>query len=146
MRAHGSLEGPVAVLGLVQSFHRACGLPYELVTPLLPSADVVQRRHQMLLEEMDELQAAAGQRDLEGYADALADLVYLAYGNALLAGIDLDGVIEEVHISNMSKREANGRIALDANGKALKPAHWQPPDLSRRLSTERTAGTGYDAG
>jgi predicted HAD superfamily Cof-like phosphohydrolase len=53
----------------------------------LPSTDVVDFRAKFLQEELDEFISSDEQDDLEGAVDALVDLVYVAYGTALLLGI-----------------------------------------------------------
>ena len=72
----------------------------------LPSADIdhalAMLRVALLEEEVGEFVSASERRDLIGVADALADIVYVAYGTALTYGIDLDAVLHEVHRSNMS--------------------------------------------
>ena len=77
-------------------------------------------RQALIEEEVGELQAAAGAGDLVGVADALADIVYVAYGTAHVYGIDLDAVLDEVHASNMTKLGADGRPVRRADGKILK--------------------------
>ena len=67
------------------------------------------------------------------YADALADLVYLCYGAALEAGIDLNAVLEEVHISNMRKVWPDGKVHYREDGKVAKPADWTPPNIKEVL-------------
>lgn len=57
---------------------------------------------------------------LDRLAHELADVVYVAYGTALVHGIDLDAVIAETHRSNMTKRVPDGRVARRAGGKVLK--------------------------
>lgn len=96
--------------------------------------DQVQLRLRLIEEEVAELRAAAETGDLVGIADALADVVYVAYGTAVVHGIDLDAVLEEVHRSNMTKLGADGRPVRRADGKVLKGPHYSPPDLMSVLS------------
>ena len=63
------------------------------------------------------------------YADALADLVYVCYGAALEAGINLNAVLEEVHRTNMAKTGGGTR----SDGKIMKPADWTPPNIKEVL-------------
>ena len=67
------------------------------------------------------------------YADALADLVYTAYGAALEAGIDLNAVLEEVHRSNLRKIWPDGKVHYREDGKVIKPADWTPPNIKEVL-------------
>ena len=65
--------------------------------------------------------------DTVAYADALADLVYVCFGAALEAGIDLNMVLREVHASNLSKLGEDGKPILRDDGKILKgPGYFRP--------------------
>jgi len=61
---------------------------------------------------------------LPDFADALADNVVTNEGFAVLFGIDLEPVFQEVHASNM--RKGDGPIV---DGKRKKPEGWTPPDV-----------------
>ena len=93
-------------------------------------ADQVELRLALIEEEVGELAAAARADDLVGVADALADIVYVAYGTAHVYGIDLDAVLDEVHASNMTKLGADGRPIRRADGKVLKGPAYVPPDIA----------------
>ena len=64
--------------------------------------------------------------------DALCDLLYVTYGAASAAGIDLDPLFTEVHRSNMTKIGG----PKDENGKALKPPGYSPPNLKRLIDEQ----------
>lgn len=70
------------------------------------------------------------------YADALADLVYVCFGSALEAGIDLNLVLREVHKSNMTKVWPDGEVHYHPNGKVAKPEGWQPPNIKEVLGLD----------
>lgn len=67
------------------------------------------------------------------YADALADLVYVCFGSALEAGINLNAVLEEVHASNLRKIWPDGKVHYREDGKVVKPADWTPPNIKEVL-------------
>lgn len=90
-------------------------------------------RVDLVQEEVGEFAAASEQADLIGIADALADIVYVAYGAALTYGIDLDAVLREVHRSNMSKLGSDGKPVLRADGKVLKSDRYVRPDIAAAL-------------
>lgn len=97
-------------------------------------------RMDMLHEETDELTDAVVGADLVEIADALADIVYIAYGNALTYGIDLNAVLREVHRSNMSKLGEDGKPVFRGDGKVIKGPNYSPPDvLGVLLDTKRLA-------
>lgn len=70
---------------------------------------------------------------LDKLAHELADVVYVAYGTALVHGIDLDAVIAEIHRSNMTKLGPDGSVVRRADGKVLKGEHYEAPDVSAVL-------------
>jgi predicted HAD superfamily Cof-like phosphohydrolase len=63
-------------------------------------------------------------------AKELADLLYVVYGTAEELGIDLEGVFQAVHESNMAKLWPDGQVHYNEYGKILKPPTYSPPDLS----------------
>lgn len=115
---------------LVRAFHVACGLPVA-EAPRLPSVRALEQRLALLREEFAEVEQAAAAGDLPGLAQELADLVYVAYGSALVCGVDLDAVIRAVHAANMAKQPP-----ATPGGKATKPAGWQAPDVAGVLARQ----------
>ena len=73
------------------------------IIPEVPDPPIAERRIEMLREEVDELEDAVADIDIVEYADAIADIIYVALGAAVEAGIDIEPVIEEVIDSNNSK-------------------------------------------
>ena len=60
----------------------------------------------------------------------LADLVYVCYQYAENMRWDLDGALDLVHKSNMSKLDEDGNPIYREDGKVLKGPNYKPPDLS----------------
>lgn len=125
-------SGPASSRARMQvgEFHRAYDLPLREVPTANVGADQVELRQALIEEEVGELAAAARAGDLIGVADALADIVYVAYGTAHVYGIDLDAVLDEVHSSNMTKLGADGRPVRRADGKVLKGPDYRPPNIA----------------
>jgi predicted HAD superfamily Cof-like phosphohydrolase len=120
----------------VARFHQAFNLP-RATRPDSGVPDVLaQLRVDLLVEEVGEFADATAQRDLIGIADALADIVYVAYGAAVTYGINLDAALHEVHRSNMSKLDENGEPVYREDGKVLKSARYTPPDIRGVLSAQ----------
>ncbi|MDX3803401.1 MazG nucleotide pyrophosphohydrolase domain-containing protein [Streptomyces sp. AK04-3B] len=117
---------------LVREFHRAFGLDARS-TPTQVSPGLAAHRGELLAEEAAEVAEVAVSGPLDRLAHELADVVYVAYGTALVHGIDLDAVLAEVHRSNMTKLGPDGRIARRADGKVLKGEHYEAPDVSAVL-------------
>ena len=91
--------------------------------------DVRAIRKTLLAEEHREVQEALEQGDRLQIAQELADLLYVAYGTALVYGIDLDAALAEVHRANMSKLGEDGKPTLREDGKVLKGPNFKPPDM-----------------
>lgn len=110
----------------VAEFHALIGAPpWTGPVDSMPPA-TLDIRNRLIREEVEELVAATNAGNLVGIADALADIVYVAYGTAYTYGIDLDAVIAEVHRSNMTKEPG-------PTGKAVKGAGYLPPDIAAVL-------------
>ncbi len=124
------------VLAKVLEFHEAFGLPREPLPTAHVGDTLAQLRVRLLREEVEEFADATEQRDLVAIADALADVVYVAYGSAATYGIDLDSVVREVHRSNMSKLDAKGRPVLREDGKVLKSERYRPPHVGHVIDEQ----------
>ncbi|MEW1720319.1 MazG nucleotide pyrophosphohydrolase domain-containing protein [Streptomyces sp. NPDC093109] len=124
----------------VREFHRACGLD---VRPLPAEVDpaLAAHRQELLAEEVAEVAEASATGSLDRLAHELADVVYVAYGTALVHGIDLDAVIAEIHRANMTKLGPDGRPVRRADGKVLKGPHYEAPDIAAVLTRQGWSGT-----
>jgi len=118
---------------LVAEFHMSFDLPFETRPQYRASPEVGSLRIELLREELEEFKDAVEREDLVAIADALGDIVYVAYGSAISYGIDLDAVLREVHRANMSKLGPDGRPHMREDGKVLKPSTYSPPDIQRVL-------------
>ncbi|MGW1890454.1 pyrophosphohydrolase domain-containing protein [Streptomyces sp. NPDC002004] len=114
---------------LVREFHRAFGLDAR-ATPTEVPPELAAHRNDLLAEEVAEVAEVAVAGPLDSLAHELADVVYIAYGTALVHGIDLDAVIAEVHRANMTKLGPDGRPVRRADGKVLKGDHYRAPDIA----------------
>lgn len=117
---------------LVREFHHAFGLDARTV-PTEVAPELAAHRGELLAEEAAEVAEVSVAGPLDRLAHELADVVYVAYGTALVHGIDLDQVIAEIHRANMSKLGPDGQIARRADGKVLKGEHYRAPDVSAVL-------------
>ncbi|MYV57814.1 MazG nucleotide pyrophosphohydrolase domain-containing protein [Streptomyces sp. SID3212] len=79
------LPSPAA---LVREFHRAFGLDAR-ATPTEVPRRLAAHRQELLDEEVGEVAEASREGALDHLAHELADVVYVAYGTALVHGIDL---------------------------------------------------------
>lgn len=116
-----------SLFGMISEFHHALRQEFGDGGATAGENRLRRRLH---TEEHDELCDELDADNRVGIARELADVVYVAYGTAYSLGIDLDEVLAEVHRANMTKRDADGRFALRADGKVLKPAGFTPPDVA----------------
>lgn len=120
---------------MVREFHREFGLAVDAED----TWDLRTFRMNLISEEFSEVQdALMGEEwgddgeplSLTEVSKELGDLIYVVYGTAVSMGIDLDEALRRVHLSNMSKRNPDGTVSRDSSGKVLKPAGYQPPDMT----------------
>lgn len=112
----------------VQEFMQTFGQEV-LTEPKMPDMNIQALRLSLIQEELSELELAIFKNDLVDVADALTDLLYVVYGAGHAFGLDLDKCFTEVHRSNMSKLDANGKVVRREDGKVLKSDQYTPPDL-----------------
>ena len=99
--------------------------------PTLLDRETLQFRVKFLMEEVSELVKAHNDRDLVAAADAIVDIVYVAFGGALEMGLPFDKLWNAVHAANIAK------IKVDPEnlGKRkfvhdlIKPAGWVSPEI-----------------
>lgn len=96
-----------------------------------------QMRHNILKEEVDELEEAFWLKDktVVDVADAICDILYVIIGTAIEFGLHdkLPELFAEVHRSNMSKLDENGNPVRRDDGKILKSKLFSPPNLKEIL-------------
>ena len=90
-------------------------------------------RYDLIKEELNELKEALDNKDLLETADALTDILYVAYGAGHAFGIDLDKCFEEVQKSNMSKLDQHNKPIYNKSGKVMKGPQYFKPDLNKFL-------------
>ena len=111
----------------VARFRKAFHLPVRsFPDPLAADLDL---HGKLLTEEVSEYLIAVKERDPVEIVDAIADVIYVAYGAALDMGVDIDAAVQRVHRANMAKLGPDGEPIYSTEGKVLKPEGWQPPYL-----------------
>jgi predicted HAD superfamily Cof-like phosphohydrolase len=98
--------------------------------PELPGPGLENERMTYILEEMQELQMAFINKDLVGAADAIADLLYVTYGTAVVMGLPMDDIWRVVHQANMRKRAGMTKRGFTVD--AVKPEGWIDPKAAIR--------------
>ena len=99
----------------------------------LSSEKINSLRLSLIQEELDELTKAINENDVLEVADALTDILYVAYGAGHAFGINLDKCFDEVQKSNMSKLGKDGKPIYNEHGKVMKGPDYFKPDLSKFL-------------
>jgi predicted HAD superfamily Cof-like phosphohydrolase len=120
----------------VQQFHEAFGLVVtDAPTGAIP-AELRALRIRLLEEELNEYKLASTAGDIVAIADALTDLAYVLFGTYVTHGLQdaAEALFDEVHRSNMSKLDENGRPIYRKDGKVLKSAQFSEPDLGAILA------------
>ena len=106
----------------------------EVKTSAALSTDKINSlRISLINEELEELKKAISDKNIVEVADALTDILYVAYGAGHAFGIDLDKCFKEVQDSNMSKLGEDGKPIYNEHGKVMKGPKYFKPDLSKFL-------------
>ncbi|CAN5190465.1 nucleoside triphosphate pyrophosphohydrolase family protein [soil metagenome] len=119
----------------VEEFHDIfqIGNRYE-PTAVVPVEEAMLRFN-LLKEENEEYLDACKNGDLVEIADALGDLLYITFGTILRHGLQhkIEEVFDEIHRSNMSKLDENGKPIFREDGKVLKSEKYFKPDIKKIL-------------
>ena len=99
----------------------------------LSTEKINELRISLINEELEEFKEAIKNNDLKEVADALTDILYVAYGAGHAFGINLDKCFDEVQQSNMSKLSEDGKPIYNESGKVMKGPKYFKPDLNKFL-------------
>jgi predicted HAD superfamily Cof-like phosphohydrolase len=119
----------------VKEFHSIFGLEFfESPTPSVEKK-IIELRHRLMQEENDEYLEAAMQNNLTEIADALGDKLYILCGTIIAHGLQhkITEVFNEIHRSNMSKLDENGKPIYREDGKIMKSNNYFLPDIKAVL-------------
>ena len=101
------------------------------IKPDLSTEKINKLRVSLINEELEEFKEAIKNNDLKEVADALTDILYVAYGAGHAFGINLDKCFDEVQQSNMSKLGDDGKPIYNDKGKVMKGPNYFKPDLTK---------------
>lgn len=113
-------------------FHKKYGCMWSLV-PVMPSPHALLLRGGLIIEEAAEFLTAARKADMEGMCDALADLLYVTYGAAVVLGVDMEPIYDAVHVSNLTKDRGKQSCL---GGKVLKGSNYRSPTIKGALAKQ----------
>jgi predicted HAD superfamily Cof-like phosphohydrolase len=109
----------------VEAFHRKFGHPSPgLPTPLDP--ETLAFRQRLIREEAEELCEALATGNPVKVGREMADLVYVAVGSGVNAGVPFETCWEAVHEANMEKQAPP--LGSPRDTKPLKPEGWVSPN------------------
>ena len=97
-------------------------------------------RMHLCTEELGELAMAFADNDKVAVLDALADMRYVADGTALSLGLHpiFLQAFREIHGSNMSKLDADGKPVRTPAGRVVKGPNYRKPELGPILAAGET--------
>lgn len=101
---------------MVEEFHEVFGHPNPTETQfdiIKDSPKLMEFRTELIQSEFDEFKDAIKNNDFIEMVDALGDMLYVIYGTAVVAGVNMDDVFSEIHDSNMSKMCNTEQEAID---------------------------------
>jgi predicted HAD superfamily Cof-like phosphohydrolase len=124
----------------VKEFHRVFGLQYHEKPTAEVDDRIMELRHRLMQEENDEYLEACRNRDLTLIADALGDKLYILFGTIIAHGLQykIEEVFDEIHRSNMSKLDNEGKPIYREDGKILKSSNYFLPDIRSILEKDST--------
>ena len=116
----------------VRAFHNAFKQENGIIPTNLDAKDF-ELRHRLMAEENDEYLEACKKNDLIGIADALGDKLYILCGTILKHGLQnkIEDVFAEIHESNMSKLDEDGKPIFREDGKILKSNKYFKPNIEK---------------
>ncbi len=131
-----STEALLSKINSVAEFHEVfrIGNRYE-PTGNVPEEEAMLRFN-LLKEENEEYLEACKRGDTVEIADALGDILYIAFGTILRHGLQhkIEEVFDEIHRSNMSKLDKDGKPIFREDGKVLKSELYFRPDIKKVLA------------
>ncbi len=123
-------------LDAVQQFHETYNLAVRHKPTISIPKEQPKLRYDLMAEENREYLEAAHNNDLAEVADALGDMLYILCGTILDHGLQykIEAVFNEIHKSNMSKLDTEGKPIYREDGKVLKGPNFAKPDLLKILN------------
>lgn len=124
------------IIDKVRDFHEAFGIENAQNMTSDPKKTEYELRHRLMMEENDEYLEAAKDADIKEIADAVGDMLYILCGTILKHGLEdkIEPLFEEIHRSNMSKLDKNGKPIYREDGKILKSERYFKPDIMKIIN------------
>lgn len=119
----------------VKEFHEVFKIGNRETPEVNVSEQEYMLRFNLLKEENEEYLEACKSGDLAEVADALGDQLYIVFGTILRHGLHhkIEEVFDEIHRSNMSKLDEEGKPIFREDGKIMKSSNYFKPDIKKVL-------------
>lgn len=129
----------------VKEFHEVFGLEYHESPKAEISKKIYELRHRLMQEENDEYLEACEKGDLTLIADALGDKMYILFGTIIAHGLQnkIEEVFSEIHRSNMSKLDKDGKPIYRDDGKIMKSENYFLPNINKVLELDPQSTADY---
>lgn len=118
---------------------QALGVPFEVsVKPAHSTSDPKRVMNGMVRSEWfapEPICYSDENVDMTEAADALGDLDYVVQGGNLVFGIPAGLVMYEIHCSNMSKLDNDGKPIFNEDGKVVKGPNFKAPNIKAVLDS-----------
>jgi predicted HAD superfamily Cof-like phosphohydrolase len=120
----------------VKEFHERFQVYTQYSPSVNVSANIRDGRINLMREELDEVVEAMENGKLSYIGKELSDLLYALLGTVQAYGLaeKFEDIFDEVHRSNMSKLDKDGKPILRDDGKVLKSDQFRPADIDSILS------------
>ncbi|MCF8465208.1 MAG: nucleoside triphosphate pyrophosphohydrolase family protein [Flavobacteriales bacterium] len=125
-------------IAAVHEFHRVFGIGNNDRPEAELGEDSYLLRHRLMHEENEEYLEAAKNGDIVEIADALGDMMYILYGTICKHGLQhrIADIFDEIHRSNMSKLDADGKPIYREDGKVMKGENYFRPNIAKYLEEQ----------
>lgn len=121
----------------VEEFHDVFEIGNAKEIKLIDERDYTLR-YNLIKEENEEYLEACKNGDIVEIADALGDQLYILFGTILKHGLQykIEEVYDEIHRSNMSKLDENGKPIFREDGKILKSNLYFRPEIHKIIEVK----------
>lgn len=120
-----------AKISAVHRFHEVFGIGNRESPEHNIGEDDFMLRFNLMKEENEEYLEACRNGDIVEIADALGDMMYILFGTICKHGLQhrIADIFDEIHRSNMSKLDVDGRPIYREDGKVMKSDRYFRPDI-----------------
>lgn len=121
----------------VEEFHEVFQIGNASEIKLIDEKDYTLR-YNLIKEENEEYLEACKNGDIVEIADALGDQLYILFGTILKHGLQhkIEEVYDEIHRSNMSKLDEEGKPIFREDGKILKSNLYFKPEIHKIIEVK----------